>query len=35
MTLKASAMELGYLNESDFDQWVRPELMVGSVKLSR
>ena len=35
ITLKASAMELGYLTESDFDQWVRPELMVGSVKLSR
>ncbi|WP_249922568.1 hypothetical protein, partial [Salmonella enterica] len=34
-TLKASAMELGYLTESEFDNWVRPELMVGSMKRSR
>jgi fumarate hydratase class II len=29
ITLKASALELGYLTEEQFDQWVRPEDMVG------
>ncbi|MEM6967248.1 MAG: class II fumarate hydratase [Bacteroidota bacterium] len=27
-TLKAAALALGYLTESEFDQWVRPEKMV-------
>lgn len=29
LTLKASALELGYLTEQQFDQWVRPEQMTG------
>ena len=32
LTLKASALALGYLTEGDFDAWVRPEAMVGSLK---
>lgn len=32
LTLKASAMKLGYLTEAEFDVWVRPEDMVGSMK---
>ncbi|WP_337264632.1 MULTISPECIES: class II fumarate hydratase [unclassified Serratia (in: enterobacteria)] len=32
LTLKASALTLGYLTEQQFDQWVRPEEMVGSMK---
>lgn len=32
LTLKASALMLGYLTEQQFDQWVRPEEMVGSMK---
>lgn len=32
LTLKASAMKLGYLTEAEFDAWVRPEDMVGSMK---
>jgi len=32
LTLKASAMKLGYLTEEQFDLWVRPEDMVGSMK---
>ncbi|EOZ1492082.1 class II fumarate hydratase [Enterobacter asburiae] len=32
LTLKASAPALGYLTEEDFDAWVRPEAMVGSLK---
>ena len=32
LTLKASAMKLGYLTEAEFDAWVRPEDMVGSLK---
>ncbi len=32
LTLKASALKLGYLTEAKFDQWVRPEDMVGSMK---
>lgn len=31
-TLKASALALGYLTEAEFDAWVRPEDMVGSMK---
>lgn len=32
LTLKASALKLGYLTEDEFDAWVRPEEMVGSMK---
>ena len=32
LTLKASALKLGYLTEAEFDAWVRPEDMVGSMK---
>ncbi|NDL63126.1 class II fumarate hydratase [Acerihabitans arboris] len=32
LTLKASALKLGYLTADEFDQWVRPEDMVGSLK---
>jgi fumarate hydratase class II len=29
ITLKESALELGVLNEEQFEQWVRPEDMLG------
>ncbi len=29
-TLKQAAVQLGYLTEDEFDQWVKPEEMVGS-----
>lgn len=29
LTLKASALELGFVTEAEFDEWVRPELMLG------
>lgn len=29
ITLKESALELGVLNEKEFDEWVRPEKMIG------
>ena len=32
LTLKASALALGYLTEAEFDAWVRPEAMVGGLK---
>ncbi|WP_447880244.1 class II fumarate hydratase [Serratia fonticola] len=32
LTLKASALKLGYLTEQQFDEWVRPEEMVGSMR---
>lgn len=32
LTLKAAALKLGYLTEQQFDEWVRPEDMVGSMK---
>ena len=32
LTLKASALALGYLTEAEFDSWVRPESMVGGMK---
>ncbi|WP_437611607.1 class II fumarate hydratase [Erwinia sp. V71] len=32
LTLKGSALKLGYLTEAEFDAWVRPEDMVGSMK---
>jgi fumarate hydratase class II len=31
LTLKASALELGYLTAEEFDRWVRPEDMVGKI----
>ncbi|MNL80060.1 Fumarate hydratase class II [compost metagenome] len=31
-TLKAAAVELGLLTAEQFDEWVRPEDMVGSLK---
>ncbi len=30
-TLKEAALELGYLTSDEFDQWVRPETMIGSL----
>ena len=35
LTLKAAALALGYLSEAEFDRWVRPEQMVGSMKAGR
>ncbi|OAT39457.1 class II fumarate hydratase [Proteus myxofaciens] len=32
LTLKQSALELNYLTAEEFDSWVRPEDMVGSMK---
>ncbi|MEE3661575.1 class II fumarate hydratase [Brenneria sp. g21c3] len=32
LTLKASALKLGYLTDAQFDEWVRPQDMVGSLK---
>ena len=31
-TLKETAVELAYLTAEEFDQWVRPENMIGSLK---
>ncbi len=31
-TLREAAIELGYLNNEQFDQWVKPEDMIGSLK---
>lgn len=31
LTLKAAALSLGYLTEAEFDSWVRPQDMVGSL----
>ncbi len=31
-TLKAAALALGFVSEKDFDQWVKPENMVGNKK---
>ena len=31
-TLREAAIELGYLTNEQFDQWVRPEDMIGSLK---
>ena len=28
-TLKAAALDLGYVTESEFDEWVKPEEMTG------
>ena len=30
-TLKQESIELGYLTAEEFDQWVRPENMVGKL----
>ncbi len=30
-TLKETAIKLGYLTEAEFDEWVKPEDMVGSI----
>lgn len=32
LTLKEAALKLGYLTDAEFDAWVRPEQMVGSMK---
>ena len=29
-TLKVEAVRLGYLTEKEFDEWVKPEDMVGN-----
>jgi fumarate hydratase class II len=29
LTLRESALELKYLTNDEFDQWVRPEQMIG------
>ena len=29
LTLKQSALELGHLTEAQFNEWVKPALMVG------
>jgi fumarate hydratase class II len=31
-TLKETAIELGYLNSEQFDEWVKPEDMIGGLK---
>jgi fumarate hydratase class II len=31
-TLKEAAIELGYVSAEEYDQWVCPEDMVGSMK---
>jgi fumarate hydratase class II len=31
-TLKEAAVKLGFLTEQQFDQWVRPENMIGPKK---
>ncbi|MBT5953414.1 class II fumarate hydratase [bacterium] len=33
MTLKEAALSLGYLSESEFDKWVDPKTMVGSLSI--
>jgi fumarate hydratase class II len=30
-TLKQTAIDLGYVSAEDFDQWVKPEDMVGEI----
>jgi fumarate hydratase class II len=32
-TLKAAALALGYVTEQQFDEWVKPRDMVGTVKV--
>jgi fumarate hydratase class II len=31
-TLKEEAVKLGYVTAEEYDEWVRPEDMVGSMK---
>ena len=31
-TLREAAISLGYLTSEQFDEWVRPEKMVGSLE---
>ena len=31
-TLKVEAINLGYVSAEDYDEWVKPENMVGSLK---
>jgi fumarate hydratase class II len=31
-TLKEMAIKLGYVTAAEFDEWVRPENMVGKLK---
>nr|GFD10938.1 fumarate hydratase 1, mitochondrial isoform X2 [Tanacetum cinerariifolium] len=31
-TLKETAVQLGYITPEDFDQWLKPEDMVGEIK---
>lgn len=33
LTLKETAIALGYLTAEEFDEWVRPENMVGEIKI--
>ena len=32
ITLKEAALKTGYLSEKEFESWVKPEDMVGSLK---
>ncbi|EPB4272333.1 hypothetical protein ACROQ9_004301, partial [Yersinia enterocolitica] len=32
LTLKAAALKLGYVTDEQFNEWVKPEDMVGSMK---
>ena len=32
-TLKQEAVALGYLSEEEFDEWVKPEKMVGEINI--
>ena len=32
-SLKESALSLGYLTSEDFDKWLKPEEMVGEIKI--
>ena len=32
-SLKEAALELGYLTAEQFDEWVRPENMVGDIEI--
>ena len=34
-TLKEMAVKLGYVTAAQFDEWVKPENMVGKLKISR
>jgi fumarate hydratase, class II len=29
LTLREAALDLGYVTETEYDEWVRPEKMVG------